>query len=138
MAELDGAGNTKWSSTGFKNTFKRKGRRNNGSDTTSIASSGTLEKNSSVDQGIDRVATIRRRSSTDSSSRRLSKVLTNKLRRTKDDASSDGQIDPLSSSMTTDDPSSSLYSSTAVSDEGPIPLVTEDSGNFTEDSDSEV
>jgi hypothetical protein len=84
-----------------------------------------LEKvtsNSTVDGG--------RRGSIDSSSHKLTKILSGKSRRSRKEAKNevgDG----------VDGPTASLYSSsTAHSDEGP--LATEDSGNFTEDSESEV
>lgn len=84
---------------------------------------------------IEKVATLasgERRDSTDSS-RKLSKILKGK-RRGKKGNSNDDDEDPLSRSTTGDDAGpTSLYSSTVASEE----RVTEDSGNFTEDSESE-
>jgi hypothetical protein len=133
MAEANASGDTSWSRTGFSNAFKRKGRRNVGSDTTSVASNGTPERRMSTDRPIERVTSTTdpgRRSSTDSSTRtsKLSKILSGKSRKNNRGAGSDlGDAG---------DAPTSLYSSTAPSDEGP--LATEDSGNFTEDSDSEA
>jgi hypothetical protein len=96
----------------------------------------------SVDKPTDPGATTergRRRSSTDSSTKRLSTMLGSKLKSGRvGNSAADGHGDPLSRSGTGEDtaggptPSSSLFSSS----EGPLAGI-EDAGNFTEDSDSE-
>jgi len=135
MADMEASGNTQWSRSGFANSFRRRGRKDKGSDTTSIASS--TEQLSATDKGMDKVMAPfdrDRRSSTDSSSRKLSKILSGRKRRTKKADSDSG--DTLSQSVNGGDGPMSMYSSNAASEEGP--LATEDSGNFTEDSDSET
>jgi hypothetical protein len=133
MVEADESGETHWSRTNFTNTFKRKSRRNIGSDTASVTSTVTPERRMSTDRPMTSSIDPSRRSSTDSSTRtrtrRLSNIFTGKRRNMKGGSDvGDGE--------TADGPTSLYSTSTFPSDEGP--LAAEDSGNFTEDSDTET
>ena len=126
--DVDSSSTSPWTRSGFSNTFKRKGRKNKGSDSNSIASSGGVgqeRRRSSVDGSFGRT-------STNDTTRKLSAILSGSKRRGRKDKSESESSEALSRTATGDG-SSALYSNIAVSDEGPI--ATEDAGNYTEDDD---
>lgn len=125
---------TKWSRSGFKDTFKR-GRKNTsrrGSDSNS-ASSTTLEKRSSLEK-IKPSFDGRRRSSTESSSA-LKKVLSGGRRGRLGNKNDSSSSLPRPETSGSTEPFRGLYNS---STEGPlITFGSEDAANFTEDDENE-